>query len=141
MCNKLHQQSAKCTSDLMYDLFDGHTDESSECSFIESIRFGTYDQYGNLAQYAGATRSWDSEVSTGQRIMLGISIGLCVFFIIYACYLHHAMTNLLIKSLSHRELLPPSRHNRRGRPSGRSVASTNGSRRGGGNDDEPDWHK
>lgn len=108
VCNKLHGNSAKCTSNLLYDLFGGEGDDTTECSFIESIRFGTYDEEGKLSS-ASSALSWSTEVSTGQKIMLSISMAFCVAFIIYACYLHHAMTNLLIKSLSHRELLPPSR--------------------------------
>lgn len=136
--------SAKCTTDMLYDLFEKEDDESSECSFIESIRFGVYDKYGAFAATSSYGANGSGEVSVGQLIALGIALVFCVFFIIYACYLHHSMTNLLIKSLSHRELLPPSRHK-----STRSNSKSSSSRRmGGGNssskklkqvDDEPDW--
>jgi hypothetical protein len=116
----------------MYDLFEGEEDQSTECSFIESIRFGTYDESG---QFAGATStsSKKAEVTIDQEVMLGIAIGLVVFFVIYACYIHHSMTNLLIKSLSHRELLPPNK----GRKSPGRSRSAKGQRSKGG--DEPDW--
>jgi hypothetical protein len=101
---------------MTYDLFDGEVSDSSECSFIETIRFGTYDDKGQVSFASANNGGWTSEVSVLQKIMLTFSIATCVVFVIYACYLHHAMTNLLIKSLSHRELLPPSRHKRRATP-------------------------
>jgi hypothetical protein len=118
MCNYLHHDGARCTGNLKYDLFDGEADSDTECSFIESLRFGAYNENGQFASaYSGM--SWNEEPSIGQKVGLGLSVALCMFCIIYACYLHHAMTNLLIKSLSHRELLPPSRHkSRRGTPKG-----------------------
>lgn len=122
----------------MYDLFENQDDESSECSYIESIRFGAYDEYGNFASTSGSGSSWSSEVTIGQKTGLGVSIAVCVGFIIYACYLHHSMTNLLIKSLSHRELLPPSRpgsNRSRGSSKGRRSSSKRLKQVG----DEPDW--
>lgn len=133
--------SAKCTADMLYDLFEKEEDESSECSFIESIRFGVYDKYGAFSATSYGSNG-SGEVSVGQLIALSIALAFAIIFIIYACYLHHSMTNLLIKSLSHRELLPPSRHK------GSRTPSKSSSRRSGGNssgkkpkqlDDEPDW--
>jgi len=114
----------------MYDLFDGQEDSSTECSFIESIRFGTYDQAGELAR-SDKSSDWNAEVTEVQKAFLGITVAMCIGLVIYACYLHHAMTNLLIKSLSHRELLPPSRHSRRRGSKARRVMPDE--------DDEPDW--
>lgn len=132
--------SAKCTADMMYDLFEKEDDESSECSFIESIRFGVYDKYGAFAATSSYGANGDGEVSVGQLIGLCIALVFCVVFIIYACYLHHSMTNLLIKSLSHRELLPPSRHKNYRSPSKSSSRRTNnGSKKLKQGDDEPDW--
>ena len=131
LCNKLHSGSATCTSNLLYDLTESNSDDSTECSFIESIRFGTYDEEGKLTS-ATKEIDWDTEISTGQKVMLGISMGFCIIFVIYSCYLHHAMTNLLIKSLSHRELLPPSRHQTR---------RTRSSSRHRREDSEEDWKK
>jgi hypothetical protein len=134
MCNYLHKTSAKCTSDLTYDVFgDGEVD-ATECSYIESLRFGTYDSDGQLKYSFGAT-DYEAEVTSVQRGLLGGSVGLCCLLILYACYLHHAMTNLLIKSLSHRELLPPSRHHRRSPSAPRRVSS----RRLNKVADNPDW--
>lgn len=122
MCNKIHEESAKCTNELQYDLFDGAADDETECSYIESLRFGTYDEYGQLSS-SSASGTWDAEITDPQKILLALAICACVSLVVYACYLHHSMTNLLIKSLSHRELLPPSRQNRRKSPGGASRTS------------------
>jgi hypothetical protein len=102
----------------MNDLFDGEEDDSIECSFIESLRFGAYDEVGQLTSTVEGS-SWSYKPSSSQKAILVLSIVFSVIFVIYACYLHHAMTNLLIKSLSHRELLPPSRQRNRQSPKGR----------------------
>ena len=128
LCNRVHLNSAKCTSDLLYDVVgNADDDESSECSFIESLRFGTYDSSGKLSSGSNII-DWDTEVSPAQKALLAVTAFLCVVFVIYACYLHHSMTNLLIKSLSHRELLPPGRHRNR-----------NSNNRGGGGGGEDDY--
>ena len=143
MCNKIHNAAADCTSNMIYDLFDGQESDSTECSFIESIRFGTYDKNGEIAVYA--TDDAEETVTDLQKLGLVASALICTFFVVYACYLHHSMTNLLIKSLSHRELLPPSRHsNRRRSPRSRRSrrSSSKGSRSGrmrDDDDDEDDW--
>jgi hypothetical protein len=134
MCNSLHKSSAKCTVDLTYDVFGDATSDATECSYIESLRFGTYDSDGQLKYSFGAT-DYEAEVTPIQKSLMSVSVGVCCFLILYACYLHHAMTNLLIKSLSHRELLPPSRHHRRS-PSGTRRSS---SRRLNKVSDNPDW--
>jgi hypothetical protein len=138
LCNKVHYTGAKCTNDMSYDLFAGYQSDSSECSFIEAIRFGTYDETGKLsASSITSGVTWTTEVSIEQKIMLGFSVGVCVILVFYACYIHHSMTNLLIKSLSHRELLPPSRHRSKSRQ--RAGTHTPGIRGMGRNED--DWEK
>jgi hypothetical protein len=138
-CNKVHSTGAKCTSDLLYNLFDGEENDATECSYIESMRFGTYDEVGKLSSATNGVTWTSAEVSSSQKVMLIFSIALCVGFVIYSCYLHHAMTNLLIKSLSHRELLPPSRHQRPSRkqppPSKNTTTSDHHS------DGSDDWVK
>jgi hypothetical protein len=137
LCNKLHSTSAKCTSDLLYNLFDGEENSATECSYIESIRFGTYDEDGKLSSATSGV-TWSTEISKSQSVMLVLSIACCIGFVIYSCYLHHAMTNLLIKSLSHRELLPPSRH-RQSRRAQKSSSSRNHQSDSDGSDN--DWEK
>jgi hypothetical protein len=135
---------------MAYDLFGGAesgSQHATECSYIEALRFGTYNELGQLS-----TRNQDGslveKVTPSQKVMLAIPIIICIVLVIYACYLHHAMTNLLIKSLSHRELLPPSRHSaqaaaRRNSPrrgSNNNSSNNSSSRRGmKGNNKDPDW--
>lgn len=144
MCNKIHNSAADCTSNMIYDLFDGQRSDSTACSFIESIRFGTYDQNGEIAVHAAEDAQ--ETVTDLQKLGLVGSALICTVFVIYACYLHHSMTNLLIKSLSHRELLPPSRHSsrnskRRSPGRRRSSKSSRSSRIRDDDDDEDedDW--
>lgn len=128
MCNRMHTASARCTANLNYDLFDdSSSDHRTECSFIESVRFGTYNDKGEI--YVSKSEFGDnvkSEVTQGQQGGLAIGILICCSLALYACYLHHSITNLLIKSLSHSHLLPPSRH--RHRSKGKRSSSSNSSR-------------
>lgn len=111
MCNMMHYTSARCLSNLEYNPFENgydDVDDTTECSYIESIRTGTYDETGTITL---RTFGFSGEkITNAQKAFLSLFVALTVGLTIYACYLHHAMTNLLIKSLSHRELLPPSRH-------------------------------
>ena len=125
MCNLIHYTSAQCVSELEYNPFENgydDFDDTTECSYIESIRTGTYDESGTITL---RTFGFTSEkITLAQKLLLSLFVALTVGLTVYACYLHHAMTNLLIKSLSHRELLPPSRHaSRRASPrrSGRRL--------------------
>jgi hypothetical protein len=147
MCNKVHKTSAMCTKQLMYQ-FDPNYDTSSnratqECAFIESVRIGTYNQKGEIyvesSSYGGNGEKGGvkMEVTPAQQAGLSISILLCVVLGVYSCYLHHSITNLLIKSLSHSHLLPPSRHRSRRKQQNHSSASATSpaNTRGGADDD------
>mmetsp|Transcript_19337 Transcript_19337/g.36496 ORF Transcript_19337/g.36496 Transcript_19337/m.36496 type:complete len:528 (-) Transcript_19337:2492-4075(-) len=129
MCNLIHYTSAKCVSDMEYNAFDNgdDVDDTTECSYIESIRTGTYDETGTITLRSFGFTS--EKITAAQTGFLCLFVLLTVGLTVYACYLHHAMTNLLIKSLSHRELLPPSRHaSRRSSPrrSGRRLKKVGG---------------
>jgi hypothetical protein len=87
------------------------TSDQTDCSFIQSVRSGTYDNDGQL--YINSVFSNIRMVTDTQKVLLGVSLAICALLAFYACYLHHAITNLLIKSLSHTDLLPPSRFHRR----------------------------
>jgi len=121
LCNRLDYDSARCTSSTTSELFvNNYTDSSSnneQCSFMESVRFGTYDADGQLyidSTFTGSNR----KVTNSQKWLLVLSMAICGILAIYSCYLHHAITNLLIKSLSHTDLLPPSKYRRRATSSG-----------------------
>jgi hypothetical protein len=135
MCNRMHASGIKCTTNLQYDIFDdSQSSDSTQCSFIDTVRFGTYDESGQLyvdsAQYGVSRR-----VTDAQKYGLGISLAICGLLAVYSCYLHHSITNLLIKSLSHTDLLPPSRHRRSSRGSkGRSRR-----RRVTDDDEDEEW--
>lgn len=90
-----------CAQEMVYNLFETEqVDETTECNYIDSLLNGAYDQYGQFSTKSSGGSSWDASVTTPQAAVLGVSIALCILFIICACYLHHSMTNLLLKSLS-----------------------------------------
>lgn len=131
----------------MFDDDGGDSSSSSttttECSFIESIRKGTYNEKGEIyvdsSIYYG--EKVNIEVTARQQAGLIISIFICVGLGIYSCYLHHSITNLLIKSLSHSHLLPPSRHRARGRRGGSNGRSSSGRRGTANRDEDDDWDR
>jgi hypothetical protein len=140
MCNSMHQSGAKCATNLQYDLFDTDGTDSTECSFVESIRYGTYDESGSLYLEGSIFGGSSREVTEGQTIGLALTIAFCSLLAIYSCYLHHSITNLLIKSLSHSDLLPPSRHKTsvRGRSSSRGKIKRGGRSQRRAHEDD-DW--
>mmetsp|Transcript_3456 Transcript_3456/g.5259 ORF Transcript_3456/g.5259 Transcript_3456/m.5259 type:complete len:491 (+) Transcript_3456:34-1506(+) len=113
MCNNLHSNGARCTDNLMNQIFDDDDDTSVSCSFIDSLQSGTYNSKGEIYMDSNSGDYVQQEITPGQMAGLAISILICVGLGIYSCYLHHSITNLLIKSLSHSHLLPPSRHRHR----------------------------
>ncbi len=119
VCNRLDSDSAKCTSSASsYSSLQNYTNSDSEteqCSFIDSVRFGTYDADGQLYMESNGS---NRKVTTSQKWLLVLSMLICGVLAIYSCYLHHAITNLLIKSLSHTDLLPPAKYRRRTPSSG-----------------------
>jgi hypothetical protein len=136
MCNRMHVSGAKCTSKLQSDFSDSNSNSSnskSACSYIESLRSGTYDEQGRLYN-TGVGGSNSRQITTGQKWGVALSLLLCALLAVYSCYLHHSITNLLIRSLSYTDLLPPSRNGRQ-----RSVARTRSHRRQIASDNEDDW--
>jgi hypothetical protein len=110
MCNNIHENSAACTSSMTYDLFDGDVmDDSAECSFIEALRFGTYNEKGEIYT-TGDASNVVREVTPGQKVGMIVLAVVCLGLGVYSCYLHHAITNMLINTLSETQLMPPSKH-------------------------------
>jgi len=137
MCNRIHSGSAICSQNLMTELYEDYDDSSVPCSFIESLQSGTYNSKGEIyvdtSMYGGMV---NEEISSPQMAGLVVSVFLCVGLGLYSCYLHHSITNLLIKSLSHSHLLPPSRHRNRSRS---RSSNRGGSNRKGTVDKDDDW--
>ncbi|KAG7356090.1 hypothetical protein IV203_000776 [Nitzschia inconspicua] len=139
LCNRIDITSARCTLSLGTQLF-AYNDtnvtysDAKECSYIESLRTGTYDPEGRL--YSEETFGVNRKITNTQKWLLSVSLVVCAFLAIYSCYLHHAITNLLIKSLSHTDLLPPSRYRRRSSSAGRRKGRR--SRKPVDEDDEDD---
>jgi len=113
-CNNVYKHSGRCDSYLTGDIGasgddDGDDDDQSNedgetseahCAFIESIRLGTYDDFGQIYVSNSQKSSLKAAVSGDQKASL-ILLGLvCGALAIYSCYLHHEITNLLLKSLS-----------------------------------------
>lgn len=111
LCNRLEIEAAGCSSKAS-SAMKNYTDASDtdHCSFIESVQYGAYDADGQLyTRRHGSLR----RVTGGQKFLLTLSILVASALAVYACYLHHAITNLLIKSLSNTDLLPPAKYRRR----------------------------
>jgi hypothetical protein len=113
LCNRLDFDSARCTLSSSSELFSSNytSTDKEQCSFIDSVRYGTYDADGQL--YVASTVGRMRKVTNSQKWLMVLSMLVSGILAIYSCYLHHAITNLLIKSLSHTDLLPPSKYRRR----------------------------
>eukprot|EP00550_Attheya_septentrionalis_P001789 CAMPEP_0198282932 /NCGR_PEP_ID=MMETSP1449-20131203/2633_1 /TAXON_ID=420275 /ORGANISM="Attheya septentrionalis, Strain CCMP2084" /LENGTH=636 /DNA_ID=CAMNT_0043979351 /DNA_START=94 /DNA_END=2004 /DNA_ORIENTATION=- len=121
MCNKIYSKTAKCNTYLSYDLDgNGNSDESEEvvCSFIESIRDGTYGSDGEIyVKSSQDNSSIPPKVTSQQKQGLIISAAVVAILAMYSCYLHHSITSLLLQSIGHSQLVP-GESNRRRRRSG-----------------------
>lgn len=114
LCNRIDLESARCTSSLSSDLYgQNYTDSDNDCSFIESIRSGTYEVDGQLHVDSMFGVNSLRIVTQNQKLILLVTLLVCLLLAIYACYLHHSITTTLIKSLAHSDLIPPSKYHRR----------------------------
>lgn len=115
LCNRIDVESSRCTYRTTFDMFVSNdtdsTSDQTDCSFIQSVRSGTYDNDGQF--FVNSVFGNIRMVTDTQKALLGMSLAICALLAFYSCYLHHAITNLLIKSLSHTDLLPPSKFQRR----------------------------
>ncbi len=138
LCNNIYESSGKCDSYLAYDLgsknFDDDSDDAYnenqdeiQCSYIESIRYGTYDSYGEIYMSNSQENNQTASVTLGQKFALALVSMIGVSLALYSCYLHHTMTNLLLKSLS--SGLMAGKSNKRGYGGGRSSSNSRGGRR------------
>lgn len=115
MCNNLYKYSGKCNAYLEYDIgsssgsqnyytgdsvVENNEEDETQCAFIESIRYGTYDDFGQIYVSNTQQNSRDPVVTTGQKVSLVFISLICGGLAMFSCYLHHEITNLLLKSLS-----------------------------------------
>ena len=115
MCNNVYSYSGKCNQylensiggyddDQSYYTGDSSANESEEsnrqCTFIDSVRQGTYDDYGDIYVTSSQQYSREVKVTGGQKFCLVVIGLICMSLAMYSCYLHHSITNLLLKSLS-----------------------------------------
>lgn len=139
LCNRLDVESARCTSSTTNELFVNNSTTSNlgtqQCSFMDSVRYGTYDGDGKLSIDSSAGIR---KVTTNQKWLLVLSMLVCGVLAVYSCYLHHAITNMLIKSLSHTDLLPPSKYRRRANSSGVRRKGGRRTRKPVNNDEDED---
>lgn len=106
MCNKLYQKSAKCNSYIAYDFgnYNEGADEGSgtTCAFVEAIRDSVYDKAGNFN--VNSSEGWGT-MTPKHVALLSVLIILCSCLALYSCYIHHEMTNLLLKSFAQKNLM------------------------------------
>ena len=138
MCNRLHSTASSCTTNLQNVFNYSSYEDEAQCTYIEMLRKGAYDEEGRIY----TARSIIRQVTSGQKVGLVASLLLCALLAVYSCYLHHLITNLLVRSISHNELLPPSRASRRGgKGGGNSSRRASSSVVGNDNDDDDDWQE
>ena len=103
MCKELYYGSAKCNANFKdklntYKSENQAATEQLVCNFITNIVTSQYDEYGNI--YVSnrdyyAQKYFKNEVVKDifetQILCLCSSILLCMFLLIYACYLHRAI--------------------------------------------------
>jgi len=132
LCNNIYKHSGKCDAYLSSDISgssnngqnyynnNGESMAETQCAFTEAIRLGTYDSDGKIYVSNSQKSSQKATVSGDQKASLIILGLVCGAFAMYSCYLHHEITNLLLKSLSG-GLINDSRKGsrRRGRSSSR----------------------
>jgi len=125
-CNRLYDDSAKCNTYLAYSIDDddGGSDSDVSCSFVESVRYGTYDSEGQIAINASG-RSQPGEVTPGQVFSLVMLTLVITGLSLYSCFLHHSITNFLLTKLTYQGALLPG--NMKLRSSRRSVKKDKGS--------------
>lgn len=136
LCNNIYKKSGKCNTYLAYDLgkknygdddgnddyyIDSQSQEKVQCSFMESIRYGTYDAYGEIYMSSSQSTTRRASITGGQKFLLLFVSMIAIGLALYSCYLHHEMTNLLLKSLSSGLIAKRRRSTSRGRSSSRNY--------------------
>lgn len=98
----MHKAGAACTKNLQ-DYYLQLDEDESVCYFMQSMRYGNYDEVGELTHGLGGMKR---QVTESEKAGLVISTILVVLLIAYATYLHHKITDLIDESMAKQELLP-----------------------------------
>lgn len=119
----MHNAGASCTERLN-DYYLQLDEDNSVCTFIQSMKNGNYDGYGNLDQGEGGVLR---HVTDGEKAWLVSAVILIVLLVAFATFLHGQVTDVLIESMAHSELLPSKNNSRkvsRVRRKSRSASKT-----------------
>ena len=98
ICENLYFQSAKCNKAIgeVYTNDNEAATENLVCSYISNIVQDRYDEYGEIYldnfNFRGFMNTVVEQASEVQIVTLGTMIFLCIVFMMYACYLHRAIT-------------------------------------------------
>jgi len=115
MCNEIYEDSAKCVSNMAvkYDTGYVFNYQSTVCEFSKSILNDAFNSNGSISSVSASSTTstrFSRRVTAPQITLLVLGTILCMGLSLYACYLHHEITNLLLKQLSMRgKLLPKPR--------------------------------
>mmetsp|Transcript_29598 Transcript_29598/g.43678 ORF Transcript_29598/g.43678 Transcript_29598/m.43678 type:complete len:574 (-) Transcript_29598:227-1948(-) len=148
VCNKVYQKSGKCDTYLAVtvnddDAYDKSSNSDAVCSFIDSVRYGSYDSNGEVITSGKQFGSNVQGVVTfGQTMGLVFTCLTCAALALYSCYLHHSITNVLLKSLSHGTFASSSERSTARSKSRSKRSSSKGRRSKEGrdkDDDGSDW--
>lgn len=129
LCNKIYKHSGKCNTYLSSSLGTQNDDdyeddnkysnsqntEQNQCSYMESIRYGTYDTYGQIYTSNSQSSSQKAMVTPVQKYALIMVSMICFGLALYAYHLHRQMTKLLLKALSSGLISTNRRSSSRGR--------------------------
>jgi len=103
ICKELYYSSAKCNQNLkQLNTYKSSNQEATEqlvCNFISNVVTSQYDEYGDIyvsnGDYYHQNTYFKNEVvkdvSTMQILGLCTSMFICMFLLLYACYLHRAI--------------------------------------------------
>jgi len=99
MCEELYQESAKCENSHGFD--NGYASynndyqlaqEESVCDFIDSIKAGSYDEYGEIVVTGANLSSSGTTTTSGQKLALSFFIFGTIGLAFYAGKLHRQLT-------------------------------------------------
>lgn len=109
MCEELYQESAKCEKSHGFDngyasynndYNNQQAQEETVCDFIDSIKAGSYDEYGEIVVTGANLSTSGTTTTSGQKLALSFFILGTVGLAFYAGKLHRGLTKGLGADLS-----------------------------------------